>query len=139
MEAKKQPGRRNKNRASKTQHSINTVAHPDAAGIDIGAEELVVAVPHDRDAKSVRTFSTFTSGALAMRDWLVSCNISTVAVECTGNYWIATGRLTVDPGRQLNAGYSEPANWGVNFFFGGIGIDGRSCYNSPLFQRTRSS
>jgi hypothetical protein len=35
MEAKKQPGRRNKNRASKTQHSINTVAHPDAAGIDI--------------------------------------------------------------------------------------------------------
>lgn len=90
MEVKKQPGRRNKNRASKTQHSINTVAHPDAAGIDIGAEELVVAVPHDRDAQSVRTFSTFTSGVLAMRDWLVSCKINTVAVESTGNYWIAT-------------------------------------------------
>ena len=90
METKKQSGRRKKNRASKTQHSINTVAHPDAAGIDIGAEELVVAVPHDRDPQSVRTFSSFTTGVLAMRDWLVSCGIKTVAVESTGNYWITT-------------------------------------------------
>jgi len=90
METKNQSGRRKKNRASKTQHSINTVAHPDAAGIDIGAEELVVAVPHDRAPQSVRTFSSFTTGVLAMRDWLVSCGIKTVAVESTGNYWITT-------------------------------------------------
>ena len=90
METKNQSGRRKKNRASKTQHSINTVANPDAAGIDIGAEELVVAVPHDRDPQSVRTFSSFTTGVLAMRDWLVSCGIKTVAVESTGNYWITT-------------------------------------------------
>ena len=101
MEAKKQPGRRKKNRASKTQHTINTVAHPDAAGIDIGAEELVVAVPHDRDAQSVRTFSTFTSGVLAMRDWLVSCNVKTVAVESTGNYWITTYDILEQAGIEV--------------------------------------
>jgi hypothetical protein len=32
----------------------------DVAGIDCGASEHVVAVPPDRDANSVQTFSTFT-------------------------------------------------------------------------------
>lgn len=36
------------------------VLHPDAAGVDIGAEELFVAVPSDRDSQPVRRFSTFT-------------------------------------------------------------------------------
>ena len=99
--AKKQSGRRTKNRASKTQHHINTVANPDAAGIDIGAEELVVAVPHDRDERSVRTFSTFTSGVLAMRDWLLNCNITTVAVESTGNYWITTYDILEEAGIEV--------------------------------------
>jgi hypothetical protein len=30
------------------------IMHPDAAGIDIGAEEIFVAVPPDRDIDSVR-------------------------------------------------------------------------------------
>ena len=43
--------------------------HPDAAGIDIGAEELVVAVPHGRGASPyVRTFSAFTEGLLTRLD-----------------------------------------------------------------------
>jgi hypothetical protein len=29
------------------------VMHPDAAGVDIGAEEIFVAVPADRDVESV--------------------------------------------------------------------------------------
>jgi hypothetical protein len=36
------------------------IMHPDAAGIDIGAEEIFVAVPSDRDIDSVRRFGTFT-------------------------------------------------------------------------------
>src|SRR5438045_3545619 len=34
--------------------------HPNAAGMDIGADEIVVAVPPDRDPQPVRLFRTFT-------------------------------------------------------------------------------
>ena len=36
------------------------VLEPDAAGIDIGAEEIYVAVPPDQDEASTRRFSSFT-------------------------------------------------------------------------------
>ena len=36
------------------------VLHPDAARIDIGAEEVFVAVSPDRAAEPVRSFETFT-------------------------------------------------------------------------------
>ena len=35
------------------------VLEPDAAGIGIGAEEIYVAVPPDRDEECVRKFSSF--------------------------------------------------------------------------------
>jgi transposase len=90
---KKQPAgktRRNKSnkKPSTKQHSINPRTHPDAAGIDISAQEFVVAVAPDRCEVPVRTFPTFTSGVHALRDWLVSCGIKTVAMESTSNYWI---------------------------------------------------
>jgi len=80
--------RRGKNRPSKTQQSINTTAQPDAAGIDMGADEIVVAVPPDRDDRSVRTFSSFTAGICQLRDWLLACGVKTAAMESTGNYWV---------------------------------------------------
>ena len=43
-----------------------------AAGIDIGAREIYVAVPPDRDAHPVRVFSTFTEDLETMAKWLVS-------------------------------------------------------------------
>ena len=46
------------------------IMHPDAAGIDIGAEEIFVAVPPDRDIDSVRRFDTFTRDLIALADWL---------------------------------------------------------------------
>jgi len=61
---------------------------PNAAGIDIGAREIFVAVPPDRDENPVRVFSTFTEDLEAMARWLVSCGITTVAMESTGVYWI---------------------------------------------------
>jgi transposase len=61
---------------------------PDAAGIDVAATELFVAVPPDNDSESVRSFGTFTSDLHALADWLGQCGIRTVAMESTGVYWI---------------------------------------------------
>jgi transposase len=61
---------------------------PNAAGIDIGAREIFVAVPPDRDENPVRVFATFTEDLEAMAGWLLSCGITTVAMESTGVYWI---------------------------------------------------
>jgi hypothetical protein len=60
------------------------VLEPDAAGIDIGAEEIYVAVPPDRDEDSIRRFSSFTCDLHALADWLVQCRVRTVAMESTG-------------------------------------------------------
>jgi hypothetical protein len=38
----------------------SAILEPDAAGIDIGAEEIYVAVPPDRDEQATRRFSSFT-------------------------------------------------------------------------------
>jgi len=64
------------------------IMHPDAAGIDIGAEEIFVCVPPDRDIDSVRRFDTFTRDLFALADWLRECKIRSVAMESTGVYWI---------------------------------------------------
>ena len=59
-----------------------------AAGIDIGSERHMVAVPEGRDEVSVREFGTFTADLQALADWLQHCGITTVAMESTGVYWI---------------------------------------------------
>jgi transposase len=48
----------------------------------------LVAVPPDRDKHPVRIFSTFTGDLERMAQWLVSCGITTAAMESTGVYWI---------------------------------------------------
>ena len=64
------------------------VLEPNAAGIDIGAREIFVAVPSDRDERPVQIFATFTEDLKKMAAWLVRCGITTVAMESTGVYWI---------------------------------------------------
>ena len=59
-----------------------------AAGIDIGAEQHMVAVPEGRDEVAVRQFGTFTADLIAIADWLAQCGVTTVALESTGVYWI---------------------------------------------------
>ena len=89
-------------KAAAAQSPLNITHHPDAAGIDVGAEELVVAVPHGRgDAPSVRTFSAFTAGLHALRDWLLLCQIKTVALESTGNYWLCACAILEDAGLEV--------------------------------------
>ena len=62
--------------------------HPHAAGLDIGSEEIVVAVPLDRGPQPVRVFPTFTADLHALVAWLVACGIDTLAIESTGVFWI---------------------------------------------------
>src|SRR5260370_36642715 len=59
-----------------------------AAGVDIGSERHLVAVPEGRDTVSVREFQTFTVDLYAIADWLEQCGVSSVAMESTGVYWI---------------------------------------------------
>ena len=59
-----------------------------AAGVDIGSTFHVVAVPHELDGEPVRSFRSFTADLNALADWLVHLEITTVAMESTGVYWI---------------------------------------------------
>lgn len=72
----------------KTNNAMMPVMRPDAAGIDIGATEIFVAVPADRAAENVRCFPTFTQDLYAAAEWLKQCGVKTVAMESTGVYWI---------------------------------------------------
>ena len=65
------------------------VVHPNAAGIDVGSEAHVVAVPGDRDAQPVRTFGVFTADLRTLADWLKQCGVTTVVLESTGVYWMS--------------------------------------------------
>jgi transposase len=60
----------------------------DAAGLDIGDDEIYVAVPEGRDEVSVRVFRTFTIDLYSLAKWLEFCGVDTVAMESTGVYWI---------------------------------------------------
>jgi len=62
--------------------------NPNAAGIDVGAEENWVSVPPNRDAEPVKRYGAFTRDLYAVADWLKQCGIETVAMESTGVYWI---------------------------------------------------
>lgn len=68
--------------------SDRPIEQPCAAGIDIGAREIFVAVHLDPDNQPVRRFSTFTEDLNRMADWLERCGVTTVAMESTGVYWI---------------------------------------------------
>jgi len=62
--------------------------HPHAAGVDIGSEELVVAVSPECDPEPVRVFRSFTADLEDLVAWLLQCKVDTVAMESTGVYWI---------------------------------------------------
>lgn len=87
-------------RREKKEH-ISAVLEPNAAGVDIGAEEIFVAVPPDRDPEPVRKFSSFTCDLHALIDWLERCHIRTVAMESTGVYWIPLFQLLEGRGFEV--------------------------------------
>ena len=72
-----------------------------AAGIDVGATEIYVAVPPERDPQPVRSFPTFTTDLRQMAAWLVRCGITTVAMESTGVYWIPPHEILEEAGIRV--------------------------------------
>ncbi len=60
------------------------VIHPNAVGIDIGADFIFIAV----EDQAVVSFETFTDALHQARDYLLAHHIETVAMEATGIYWL---------------------------------------------------
>jgi transposase len=75
-------------RKDKSASPATGILQANAAGVDVGASEIYIAVPPDRDAQAVRHFRTFTADLKAAADWLKRCGIESVAMESTGVYWI---------------------------------------------------
>ena len=62
--------------------------NPHAAGVDIGAHEIMACVPDGDTRQIVRPFGTYTADLDALADWFIDRCIQTVAMESTGVYWI---------------------------------------------------
>ena len=94
--------RRRRRRKGKGSRSAQpSVIHPEAAGLDIGATEVYAAVRPDRDPDPIRSFPTFTVDLHALADWLKACQVTTVAMESTGVYWIPAHQILEAHGLEV--------------------------------------
>jgi transposase len=62
--------------------------HTHAAGVDIGAHEIMVLVQGGDTTQLVRSFGSYTVDLQAIGMWLEEHGVETVAMESTGVYWI---------------------------------------------------
>jgi len=66
-----------------------TERHVPGRPAGVGAQRcILIAVPPDRNQNPVRLCATFTEDLQQLVDWLVGCDVTTVAMESTGVYWI---------------------------------------------------
>jgi hypothetical protein len=75
-----------------------TTLQANAAGADIGAREIYVAVPPDRHPTPVRCFGTFTDQMRALVEWLRRCRVDTLAMEATNVYWMPLAEMLGEAG-----------------------------------------
>jgi transposase len=73
--------------------TIRPLINAHAAGADIGAREIYVAVPTELTDQPVRCFETFTQDLHSLVEWLQSHSVKTVAMEATSVYWIPLAEL----------------------------------------------
>lgn len=64
------------------------LVNPRSCGIDIGATLMQVCIPHGLDDNNNRPFGTTTKDLREIVAWLESKQITHVAMEATGVYWI---------------------------------------------------
>src|ERR1700730_18433582 len=92
--------RRNSRRKQLTSPILEPI-QLNAAGIDVGATGIYVAIPVDRDPEPVRCFLSFTDDLQALADWLQKCGIQSIAMESTGVYWIPLFQILEARGLQV--------------------------------------
>lgn len=71
--------------------------HFHAAGIDIGSRKVFVGL----EDSPVCSFETFTSDLLALKDYLLEKEVSTVAMEATGVYWYVLYDILLEAGLDV--------------------------------------
>src|ERR1700752_71563 len=62
--------------------------HEHAAGVDVGAHEIMVCVAGAEGMQMVRSFGSYTVDLQAIGGWLAEHDSETVAMESPGVYWI---------------------------------------------------
>ena len=79
------------------------VQHPHAAGIDVGSRSHWVCVSFTTEANScvIKEFPAHTAGLKAIAAFLHERQVSTVAMESTGIYWIALYELLESEGFEV--------------------------------------
>jgi hypothetical protein len=65
------------NKTRRKASGVGRIPEPAAAGADVGAEEIYVAVSNDRDDQPVRRFTSFTRDLHALAAWLQKRGIPT--------------------------------------------------------------
>lgn len=73
------------------------VLDPRACGIDVGSETLHVSI----GGESVRVFGTMTCEVDKLVTWLKSENVTSVAMEATGVYWLYLYTVLEEAGMQV--------------------------------------
>ena len=79
--------------------------NPYVAGIDIGSRSHFVAAPiisENSHEIEIREFSCFTPDLYSLADWLEECQVTSVAMESTGVYWIPLYELLESRGFDVN-------------------------------------
>jgi len=71
--------------------------HLHAAGLDIGSRYVYVGL----EDGSVRSFETFTSSLVSLKDYLLENKVITVAMEATGVYWYVLYDILVEAGLDV--------------------------------------
>ena len=93
--------RKKKNKGSKKAQVLKAI-QPHAAGIDLGSREhWVAAPPLDDDQPNVQTFKTTTTELYRLAEWLKEQEVTTVAMESTGVYWIPLFEILESQGFEV--------------------------------------
>lgn len=85
----------------KNENLSMSIVHARCAGIDVGDSERVVALGPELFAERTRSFGAMTRDIEALADWLLSYQITSVAMESTGVYWKPLFSLLVSKGIEV--------------------------------------
>ena len=84
----RQRGRRTKGMEEAHPFAGMSQVNPNAAGVDIGAEEIVICVAGNENMQIVKAYGNYTVDLQNIGKWLKEYHVKTVAMESTGVYWI---------------------------------------------------